>query len=225
MPDQRAADLLGDLRGRQARPRSPCSGSGVTRISGVPLDRSDLRLMQVARRTGPPAPRRWPARRRRVLARDDDVEGVRGEPGRLGDRDVEAVGPDRRQLVGELLRVRGQVDVVVEADRHPGAVGGAAARGGDDRLEAGLALARDARLDEHHLGVGEQDVLGLIARSSTASVDAPAGGAIVTARIFSEPALMNCVGSSGASRPVEQEQRHGRCPTTPSLSSGCGAPT
>ena len=48
-----------------------------------------------------------------------------------------------------------------EAHRHPGAVGRPAARGGDDRLEAGLALAGDAGLDELDLGVGEQDRLGL----------------------------------------------------------------
>ena len=39
-------------------------------------------------------------------------------------------------------------------------------------------------------------------RSSTASELVPAGGATVTARIFSEPALMNVVGNSGARTPV-----------------------
>ena len=41
-----------------------------------------------------------------------------------------------------------------------------------------------------------------IVRSSTASELVPGGGAIVTDRIFSEPALMNAVGRSGASAAV-----------------------
>ena len=80
----------------------------------------------------------------RVVARDDDVEAVRGEAGGLRDRDVVAVGLDRRERVGEVLGGLGEVDRVVEADGHPGAVGRPAALGGDDGLEAGVALARDA---------------------------------------------------------------------------------
>ena len=41
-----------------------------------------------------------------------------------------------------------------------------------------------------------------IVRSSTASELVPGGGAMVTDRIFSEPALMNAVGRSGASAAV-----------------------
>ena len=72
--------------------------------------------------------------------------------------------------------------------------------GGDDRLEARVALAGDARLDEldrrdRRAGSSSASV----AFSSTASEVAPAGGTTITCRIFSEPALMNWVGRSGTS--------------------------
>ena len=46
-------------------------------------------------------------------------------------------------------------------------------------------------------GSARRIVSASIARSRTASELVPAGGATVIWRIFSEPALMNCVGRSG----------------------------
>ena len=71
------------------------------------------------------------------------------------------VGLDGREVGDHLLGLRAQVDRRIEADRDGRAVGGPAALGGEDRLEAGVALAGDARLDELHVRIGEQDLLGL----------------------------------------------------------------
>ena len=59
------------------------------------------------------------------------------------------------------------------------------------------------------LGSVSRIVSASVARSSTACDEAPAGGATVTARIFSEPALMNCVGRSGTISAGREEQRDG----------------
>ena len=55
-----------------------------------------------------------------------------------------------------------------------------------------------------------------LVRSRTASELVPGGGAMVTDRIFSEPALMNAVGSRGASAPVATN-RTTAVTTTPTL--------
>ena len=179
-------------RARRARARTSCATwaavrptqDRLVRVGRDPdlrraLARSDLRLRRsvvVGQRREDRVVRRCD--RRRVVARDDDVEVVRGEarrPRRRRRRSRRS-GPARARRRGAFVYA-GQVDVVYEADRDPGAVGGPAARGRDDRLEARLALAGDARLDELDLGVGEQDLLGLrSARSRTASDVAPGGG-------------------------------------------------
>ena len=156
-------------------------GSGVTWISGVPFGQVGLEVEQVgvvgqARR----APRRWPSpRRSRCRRATTTLRLLELKPGELRDGDVEAVGLDRRERVGEDHRVLRQVDGVDEADRHPGAVGRPAAHRGGDGLEAGLALAGDRGLDEHDVRVLGQDLLGLLGGARTASVLAPGGGAIV----------------------------------------------
>ena len=66
------------------------------------------------------------------------------------------------------------------------------------------------------LGSVSRMVSASVARSSTACDDAPAGGATVTARIFSEPALMNCVGRSGTISDVAKNSATDT-PTTPSF--------
>ena len=66
------------------------------------------------------------------------------------------------------------------------------------------------------LGSVSRMVSAWIARSRTASDEAPAGGATVTARIFSDPALMNWVGRSGAISAVAKN-RAMDTPTTPSF--------
>ena len=74
--------------------------------------------------------------------------------------------------------------------------------------------------------VGDEDLpRPRCVRSRTASELVPGGGAMVTWRIFSEPALMNAVGRSGASADVttNSDERDGRrCPLR---SSGCAART
>ena len=154
VPTRAPADLLRDLGGREA------DEDRLVRIG------RDADLRRALRQVGLEVEQLVVVRERRedgvvglldrrgVVARDDDVEAVRREPGRLGDRDVVAVGLDRRELVREVDRVRGEVDVRREAHGHPGAVGRPAARGGDDGLEARLALAGDAGLDQLHLGIG-----------------------------------------------------------------------
>src|SRR6478736_5604651 len=59
------------------------------------------------------------------------------------------------------VRSRVHVRAVLQLDRHRRAVGGPALDGGLEDLRARVALGRDARLDEFHLAVGEQDRLGL----------------------------------------------------------------
>ena len=137
-------------------------GSGVTWISGVPLDRSDLRLSRLGV-VGQGREDRVVRDRdlRGVLAGDDDVEAVRAEAGGLRDRDVVAVGLHRGERLRERDRVGGQVDVVGEPHEQRGAVGRPAALGGDDGLEAGIALARDGGLDLDDVVVGEEDRLRL----------------------------------------------------------------
>jgi hypothetical protein len=66
------------------------------------------------------------------------------------------------------------------------------------------------------LGSPSRMVSASTARSRTASDEVPGGGATVTARIFSEPALMNWVGRRGAIRPVSRNSATDT-PTTPSL--------
>jgi hypothetical protein len=72
--------------------------------------------------------------------------------------------------------------------------------------------------DELHRG--EQLLSRRISSASMAPEDGrelvPAGGATLTWRIFSEPALMNWVGRSGAMRPVSMN-RAIDTPSTPSL--------
>ncbi len=127
-----------------------------------------------------------------------------------------AVGLDRLQGRAELGGLLGQVDGRVQPDGERRAVGGPAALGGEDRLEAGVALTGDARLDELHVRVGREDLSrpGWPGRGRPRDV-APVGGATLTWRIFSEPALMNWVGRSGT-RASEAKNRTPAPSTTPS---------
>ena len=96
---------------------------------------------------------------------------------------------------------------------------------GLEGLEAGVAFTRDGRLDELDLGVGEEDRLRLdrLARGRPSEL-APVGGAMVMTRVFSEPALMNGVGRSGASA-GEAKNRTAATATRRAWSSDCGART
>ena len=195
---------------------------GIGRDAGspaCPCDRSDLRfssssLSASAARTASLAC--WTAAG--VVARDDDVEAVRAEAGRLGDRDVVAVGLDRREQVGEVDRVRRQVDVVVRGGRPSGRCWPAGRSCGDDGLEAGLALAGDrwsgpARRWDRWAGSSRP----LVARSRTASGWRPAGGATVTARMFSR-ARVDERGREQRRRSATVTRNSARAtPTTPSL--------
>ena len=193
----------------------------MTWISGVPLDRSDLRLSRSALSDRASRTASFAAATcGRVLAGDDDVEAVRGEAGGLRDRDVVAVGLHRRERLRQGHRVARQVDVVVEpTNSDPGAVRGPAALGGDDRLEARVALARDGRLDEHDVRrPAEEDLLGLDrplehglgARARRAARWSPGP-------IFSPPALMNVVGQQGDQRGRSPRTGRAAATTTPSF--------
>ena len=67
---------------------------------------------------------------------------------------------DRLRREGIDLRL--EVDRLVEADDHRGAVRGAAELGGEDRLETDVAVAREGRRDELDVGIGQEDGLGLL---------------------------------------------------------------
>ena len=76
--------------------------------------------------------------------------------------DVVAVGLDRRERCRTDRCVASvEVDRRIEPDRERGGVRRLALLGGDDRLEARVALAGDARLDELDVVEPAQDGLGL----------------------------------------------------------------
>ena len=127
-PGERAADLLAHLRRRQA------DEDRLVRVRGdadlrralrqVRLEVEQILVVGQGREDGVVGLLDG----RRIGARDDDVDGVRREAGGLRDRDVVAVGLDRRELVREVDGVGGEVDVGREPHGHPGAVRGPAAR-------------------------------------------------------------------------------------------------
>ena len=168
------------------------------------LDEVALEVGQV--RVGPPARPRRSSRSmppRRVVGADDDVQAVRAEAGRLGDLDVVAVALDRCHRRGDRRGLLGEVDGRVEPDGDAWRCSPAPALGCQDRLEAGVALARDARLDELDVLVGTQDLLGL-------------GGLLEDrlrrrARRWSDADLEDLLGAGidelGRQRPRERERR------------------
>ena len=200
-------------------------GSGVTWISGVPLDRSDLRLSRSA--LSARAARTASLAVATSAALSPETMTLRlfeVKPGRLRDRDVVAVGLDRREGVREVLASPRSGPRVLEDDRDPGAVRGPPALGGDDGLEAGVALARDGRSGRaRRSGRRRGSASASIVRSRTACVLVPGGGATVTWRIFSEPALMNAVGQERGQRAGHDEQDERPPGPRRPWSSGCGA--
>ena len=137
-------------------------GSGVTWISGVPLDRSDLRLRRsvlsarAAITASLPFATSAASSPETMTLRLFDVNPAACETATSKPSVLTGASESSRTLEYAVRSTSSSQD-----DRDPGAVGRAAALGGDDGLEPGVALARDGRLDEHDLRVGDEDLLGL----------------------------------------------------------------
>ena len=136
-------------------------GSTVTWTSGVALTRSLLRLAMsgwslIASTMAIVALSTSAA----DLPGHDDVQAAAAEPEARGHGHRVAVGRDRLNGRRQTGTRRVQVGVGLEPHGHGRAVGGPAEEGRLEDLRAGVALGRDARLDELDGRIGEDDVLG-----------------------------------------------------------------
>ena len=159
LADEHVAHISGDLRGRGAehrwpgwgrpRPGRPALALGqvaldvdhVGLVARAPATMASLACLMAAgssplttTESPPPPPKLWPAPT--AISKPSALAGASVASSSL------------------VLASRSVPDI--EPDRHLGAVAGPALEGGLERLGAGVAGARDARLDERHRRVGHQ---------------------------------------------------------------------
>ena len=160
-----------------------------------------------------------------VVAADDDVQVVIGEAGGLGHRDRSPV-PDRIKRAGKRFGLRVKVDAGARGEWSwwPSWRAGPAARRGWSGSSCRCRRARSFG-PARRCGWASRMRSASVATARTACEEAPAGGASVTPRIFSEPALMNWVGRLPDERQRGHEQGRGHAERRPAWSAGCAGRT